>query len=270
MQKDCRQTVLWADKAVASARESGAAPQENWYQFKLRCASDGGDNTAMASALMDLIRLTNKSDYWNTLLRVWRQDERDDHDLLMIYRVMYATHSMSSASDYLEMAQLLGDAKLPGEGLAVADSALSGALLSDPGLRARALRLRDSLQARAAVDQADISRSQVQREAAESPTGDSSVALGQLYYGFGDFQDAATTITQGLQKGAARRAFDAYVYLALSQAAVGNVEEAKETLGQIKGVPGISRRMVALWQLYADAGIRNPVAQPMLSRKSIQ
>jgi tetratricopeptide (TPR) repeat protein len=270
LQMDCRQSAVWVDKAVASARESGATPKENWYQFKLQCASDAADNAAMASALMDLIRLTNKTSYWNTLLRIWRQDERDDHNLLMIYRVMYATHSMSNASDYIEMAQLLGDAKLPGEGLAVVDSAISSGLISDPSYKERAVRLRDSLLARADVDKAELSSGQAEREAAQSPTGDLSVALGQLYYGFGDFQDAIATITDGLRKGAARRAFDAYVYLALSQAAMGNAERAQETLGQLKSVPGVSRRMVDLWQLYADARIGSTAALSTLSDKSIQ
>ena len=269
LQKDCRQSVLWADKAVASAREFGATPKENWYQFKLQCAADAVDNAAMASALMDLVRLTNKTNYWNTLLRIWRQDERDDHNLLMIYRVMYATHSMSNASDYIEMAQLLADAKLPGEGLAVVDSAISSGLISD-SIRERASHLRDSLQARAEIDKADMSSGRVETEAAQSPTGDSSVGLGQLYYGFGDFQHAITTITEGLHKGDARRAFDAYVYLALSQAAMGNAESAKDTLGLIKSVPGINRRMVDLWQLYADAWLGSTAALPTLSDKSIQ
>jgi tetratricopeptide (TPR) repeat protein len=224
----------------------------------------------MASALTDLVRLTNKPGYWNTLLRIWRQDERDDHNLLMIYRVMYATHSMADASDYIEMAQLLSDAKLPVEGLVVMDAAMSSGLVSDPSYKERALHLRDSLQVRAEVDKAGLSSGQPEREAAQAPTGDLSVALGQVYYGFGNFQDATTSITQGLQKGAPRGAFDAYVYLALSQAAMGNVEQAKETLGQIKSVPGINRRMVDLRQLYADAGIRSTAALPMLSDKSIQ
>jgi hypothetical protein len=69
----------------------------------------------MEGPLVDLIKLTNKTTYWNTLLRLERQDERDDHNLLMIYRIMYNTNSMTADTDYIEMAQLLGDAALPGE-----------------------------------------------------------------------------------------------------------------------------------------------------------
>ncbi len=91
LQKDCKNSAVWADKAISASRKAGEAPKENLFQFKLQCASDAGDNAAMAASLMDLIKLTNKTNYWNTLLRIERQEERDDHNLLMIYRVMYDT-----------------------------------------------------------------------------------------------------------------------------------------------------------------------------------
>ena len=102
--KDCKDAVMWADKGIASARKAGETPKENFYLFKLQCASDPGDQAAMDRMFMDLIKLTNKTTYWNTLLRIERQDERDDHNTLMIYRIMYNTNSMNADTDYIEMA----------------------------------------------------------------------------------------------------------------------------------------------------------------------
>src|SRR5580692_1591385 len=48
LQKDCKNSGVWADKAIAAARKAGEAPKENLYQFKLQCASDASDNAAMA------------------------------------------------------------------------------------------------------------------------------------------------------------------------------------------------------------------------------
>jgi len=110
LQKDCKDSAIWGDKAMAAERKAGEAPHENLYQFKLQCASDAGDTPNVTANLVDLIRLTNKVQYWNNLLRIERQDERDDHNLLMIYRIMYNTNAMVVGSDYIEMAQLLGDA----------------------------------------------------------------------------------------------------------------------------------------------------------------
>ncbi len=93
--KDCKNSGAWVDKAMAAARKAGEAPKENLFLFKLQCASDAGDNAAMVPVLSELIRLNNKSTYWNTLLRIERQDERDDHNTLMLYRVMYDTNAMT-------------------------------------------------------------------------------------------------------------------------------------------------------------------------------
>src|SRR5882757_4787243 len=155
LQKDCKSSALWADKAIAASRKAGEAPKENLFQFKLQCASDAGDNAAMASVLIDLIKLTNKTNYWNTLLRIERQEERDDHNLLMVYRVMYDTNSMTAGSDYMEMAQLLGDAALPGEAQMVAEKATAAGLFNDQKDKDRAARLVNSLEPRAEADKRD-------------------------------------------------------------------------------------------------------------------
>jgi hypothetical protein len=65
----------------------------------------------MVQVLADLIRLTNKTTYWNTLLRIERQDERDDHNTLMIYRIMFNTNSMNTDTDYIETALNRGTIK---------------------------------------------------------------------------------------------------------------------------------------------------------------
>jgi tetratricopeptide (TPR) repeat protein len=40
LQKDCKNSVAWSDKALAASKKAGEAPKENTYQFKLQCASD--------------------------------------------------------------------------------------------------------------------------------------------------------------------------------------------------------------------------------------
>jgi hypothetical protein len=129
--KDCAHTAILADEAAAASIKAGEIPKENLFLFKLSCASDAGDNAAMVPILIGLIRLNNKSVYWNTLLRIERQDERDDRNLLMIYRIMYATNAMTAGSDYIEMAQLLRDGAMPAEAQTVLQKAMSGGLLDD-------------------------------------------------------------------------------------------------------------------------------------------
>ena len=253
LQKDCKNSGLWADKAIAAARKAGDAPKENLFQFKLQCASDAGDNAAMAAVLVDLIKLTNKTKYWNALLRIERQQERDDHNLLMIYRVMYDTGAMSAGADYMEMAQLLGDAALPGEAQTVVEKATAAGLFTDQKDRDRAARLLNGLKPRAEADRKDAAR--LDAEDAKNQAGEFDVKSGEVYYGSGDYQDAATAINRGMQKGQIKHLEEAYVYLGRSHLALRNVADAANAFEHLKTVPGISDRVLRLWTLYAESAL---------------
>jgi hypothetical protein len=249
LQKDCKNSAIWADKAAAAARKAGETPKENLYQFKLQCASDAGDTPGMAAAVVDLIRLTNKSNYWNTLLRIERQEERDDHNTLMLYRLMYDTSAMTVGSDYIEMAQLLGDAALPAEAQTVLEKAISGGLIKDEQ-KERTTRLLNSFKGRAEADKKG--QAQLDGEATKNPAGELDVKLGEVYYGLGDYQNAVTAINRGLQKGQVKHLDEAYVYLGRAQMALKNTADAKKAFVGLKTVPNISPRVLKVWELYAD------------------
>jgi tetratricopeptide (TPR) repeat protein len=202
----------------------------------------------MDGILTDLIKLTNKTTYWNTLLRIERQDERDDHNTLMIYRIMYNTNSMNADTDYIEMAQLLGDAALPGEAAAVLDKAMSTGVIKDEH-KERTNRLLTALKGRADTDKKGLP--QQETEANKSAAGELLVKLGEVYYGFGDYQKTADSINQALQKGQIKHQDEAYVYLALADVQLKNTADAKKALAKLKDVPNISPRVLKLWTLYA-------------------
>jgi len=249
LQKDCKDSAIWGDKAMAAERKAGEAPHENLYQFKLQCASDAGDTPTLKTNLVELIRLTNKVQYWNNLLRIERQDEREDHNLLMIYRIMYNTNSMVAGSDYIEMAQLLGDAALPAEAAAVLDKANQGGLIKDEQ-KERTGRLLASFKTRADADKKGLP--QLDAEGQKNPAGELDVKLGEVYYGAGDYQNAVTAINRGIQKGKIKHLDEAYVYLGLSQTQLKNTADAKKAFDQLKTVPDISPRVLKLWSLYSE------------------
>jgi hypothetical protein len=247
--KDCKNAATWSDKAIAATRKAGETPKENLYLFKLQCASDAGDTATMAAVLQDLIRLNNKTSYWNTLLRIERQDERDDHNTLMIYRIMYNTSAMNADTDYIEMAQLLGDAALPGEADAVLERALANGIIKDEH-KERTQRLVNALKSRADADKKGLA--QEEAEANKSAAGELGVKLGEVYYGFGEWQKSIDAINKALQKGNIKHQDEAYVYLGLANAQLKNFPEAKKAFANLKSVPNISPRVLRLWTLYSD------------------
>jgi tetratricopeptide (TPR) repeat protein len=247
--KDCKNSAVWADKAVAATRKAGEVPKENLFLFKLQCASDASDTVGMKAALVELIHLSRKTEYWNNLIRLERQDERDDHNVLMIYRIMYDTKSMNADTDYIEMAQLLGDAGLPGEAASVLQAGLASPVMKDEH-KERTNRLLASLKTRADTDQKGIA--QLDAEAQKSPGGDLLVKSGEVHYGFGDYQGAVSTINAGIQKGQMKHPDEAYVYLGRSQVQLRNIPDAKKAFAQLKSVPNVSPRVAKLWELYAE------------------
>jgi Tetratricopeptide repeat len=248
-QKDCKSSAVWGDKAIASFKKAGQPPKEVLYQLKLQCASDANDTNGMKAALYDLVRLTNKTNYWNNLIRLERQDERDDNNTRMIYRVMFDTNSMNADTDYIEMAQLLGDTGLPGEAQTVLEKAVSSGVLKDEH-KERTTRLLNALKTRGDADKKGLPA--LDAEASKNPAGQLDVKLGEVYFGAGDYQNAATAISRGIGKGQVKQLDEAYVYLGRAQAALKNNAEAKKAFEKLKSVPNISPRVLKLWELYSD------------------
>jgi tetratricopeptide (TPR) repeat protein len=110
-------------------------------------------------------------------------------------------------------------------------------------------RLLAALKTRAEADRKNLP--QEEAEANKSPAGELSMKLGEVYFGFGDYQKAADAINAGLQKGQIKHMDEAYVYLGLSEVQLKNNAEAKKAFAKLKDVPNISPRVLKLWTLYA-------------------
>jgi tetratricopeptide (TPR) repeat protein len=258
-QNDCKKSGIWGDKAIAAFKDAGELPKEVLYQLKVQCASNVNDVAAMKAALVDLIRLTNKASYWNNLIRLERQEERDEHNILMIYRVMLDTHSMNADTDYIEMAQLLGDAGLPSEAQAVLEKAMSSGVLKDEH-KERTVRLLNALRTRTEADQAGLPA--LDAAAGRNPAGQFDVKLGEVYFSTGDFQDAVTALRRGIGKGQLLQPDEAYISLGRSLTAENDLAGAKQALAKLKSLPNISPRVLTLWNLYADM-LPETASQPL-------
>jgi tetratricopeptide (TPR) repeat protein len=116
--------------------------------------------------------------------------------------------------------------------------------------RERMTRLLNSFRERAEADRKNLP--QLEADAAKSKLGETDVRLGELYFGFGDYEHAIAAIQRGLEKGQVTHLDEAYVYLGRSQVAVGNIAAARKSFANLKDVPNISPRVLLLWELYAD------------------
>jgi tetratricopeptide (TPR) repeat protein len=156
---------------------------------------------------------------------------------------------MNADTDYIEMAQLLGDAGLPGEAQIVLQKAMSSGVLKEEH-KERTTRLLNAMQTRADSDKDELPP--LDAEAGKNPAGQFDVKLGELYFGAADYRDAVTAINHALNEGQIKQWDEAYSYLGRAQVALKNIPEAKKAFAKLKSVPNISPSVLKLWNLYAD------------------
>jgi tetratricopeptide (TPR) repeat protein len=81
---------------------------------------------------------------------------------------------------------------------------------------------------------------------------DRLVRIGEIYYGFGDYQQAISAIQRGLNIGGASHLDEAYVYLGLAELKLNDTESACRAFRSLETIPNISPRTLKLWTLFAD------------------
>ena len=238
VQKDCRMSGFWGDRAIAASRKAGIAPLENVYLFKLQCASDSGSTAAMAAVLYDLIRLTHKRTHWNTLLRLERQDLHNDYNTLQIERLMYDTGAMTLDTDFIELAQLLSDQGIPGEALMVLKAAMASKYMK-PEHRDRAERLLAQLTRRVetATDILD-------------PDAVRSLLLATAGEDGGRTFGAPSAIERTATRSQLERPEELNLYIARVLIVQGDFSGARTALQKFIGL--CNPTVAKVWKLYAD------------------
>jgi tetratricopeptide (TPR) repeat protein len=156
---------------------------------------------------------------------------------------------MNVDTAYIEMAQLLGDAGLPGEAQSVLEKALSSGILKDEH-KERTARLLISFKTRADADENGLRA--LDAEANQNPAGQVDMKLGEVYFGAGDYRDAAGAISRGIGKGQLAQADEAYVLLGRSLVAEKEPTGAKQAFSRLQSLPNANPRVLKLWNLYAD------------------
>jgi hypothetical protein len=236
--REYARAVLWADRAIADARVSGAKPPENLLLLKLEAAADSGNTRAMVDALFDLIRLTNKPAHWNTLLRLERSEERLDHSELLIDRLMYDTNAITQDSDYIELARLLGDAGLPSEAAMVLKTAQASRSLK-PERREMLDHLFELMTRRADADSEKLTPDEARSLVLSNASEDAAHSFG-----------APTAIEMTATRHQLAQPDELNLYVARVMVVQGDYAAAKKAIRKFS--VGCTPRIAALWILYAD------------------
>jgi tetratricopeptide (TPR) repeat protein len=167
---------------------------------------------------------------------------------LDLLRLRLASGNVSTAADYMEMAQLLLQAHLAAEAKTVIDKGYAAGVLGTGAEASRHQRLRDLIN-KTVVD----SKATLDKRAAEAKTektGEDLVSVGTEYASLGQYDEAVSLIQQGIAKDALKRPEDAKLRLgvAMLQAGKGKAKAVQvlRTVQGADGAPDVARLYISL------------------------
>ncbi|MBU6260051.1 MAG: hypothetical protein KGL18_04840 [Burkholderiales bacterium] len=233
-----------AGAAVAAAEQAGRRPEENDL-LRLADAQLRLNNTAGHIATLEkLVLFYGKKDYWSALLsRLPRKPGFSDRYSLDVLRLRQATGTLTSAEDYMELAQMAMQAGLPTEARKVTELGFKNGVLGTGAEAARHQRLRDL----AIKEEAQL-KGQIATQANEArgfSEGDALVKVGTSYVGMGEVEKGISLIQAGIAKGKLKHPEEARLRLGQAQMLVKR-QQGVQTLRGVHGGSGADE-IARLW-----------------------
>ena len=241
-------TVRELQQEVQATERAGGVPTEERLTLLLNAAQRLNDPNALVMALEKLVTYHPKKVYWADLIsRLQRKPNYSDRLALDAYRLQLVTGGMTTANDFMEMAQLAVQAGVPAEAVKVVERGFSERILGVGDQAQRHQRLRDLTLKRAQEAQDQLAAQEL--EAAASKEGDALVRLGLNQVFAGQSVKGLALIQQGVNKPKLKRPQDAALHWAVALVAAGEVNQAQSKLKTVGGADG-QADLARLWLLH--------------------
>jgi hypothetical protein len=160
--------------------DTSRKPSEEDLQILANCFLKQKDNAGYVAAIEKLVVYYPKASYWTDLLaRVQKKPGFSDRLALHVFRLRMETGNLTTADDYLEMAQLALQAGLPAEAKMVVDKGYDRKVLGTGQQADRHQRLRDLVNKTLA--ESTKNRSKEEQEAIAAKEGNDLVKIGLNY-----------------------------------------------------------------------------------------
>jgi hypothetical protein len=228
----------------AAQEKAGRIPTEEQYQLLASCYLKQNDKAGYASVLQQVVIHYPKQEYWADLLnQIQRKPGFSDRLSLDVYRLMLATGTLKTASDYMEMAQLALQAGYPTEAQKVIAQGYASKVLGTGQEAARQQRLKDLADKQAKDDQKTLD---TDVQTAQAKDANAMVATGYNLILNGKTQQGLALMEQGLSKGNLKYPDEAKLHLGLAYLNSGDKAKALQTFKTVGGEDG-SADLAKLW-----------------------
>ena len=249
LKNDFKSTKTFTESYVDSEIKNGKAPTEEMLQLVESSCVKLDDSDCVTRSLEKLVAYHPKPDYWQNLLyTMFQAPSQNDKSLLNTYRLASEVDVLKRPDDYTEMAQLAIEAGSPGEAQHILEKGFQKNVFADARAQDKNKRLLASAKKAADADQAGLSKSASDADAA--PTGDKDVAVGLAYLGYLQYDKAADLLSKGLTKGGVKNEAEAHLLLGIAQLKSGKKEDAVKSFRAVKGDANLER-LANLWTLHA-------------------
>ena len=236
--------------AVTVAEKAGKRPGEDELLRLADAQQRMGEPDAYLDTLGKLLSNYPKPDYWRAYLeRLPRKTGFSDRYRLDVLRLRLASGTLDEADDFMALAQLALQARLPDEAQKVIDQGFADGVLGQGADAARHQRLRDlavkdRLARKAGID-AEIAPAEM------APNGNLLVEVGYAVVTMGDVERGISLIERGIAKGGLKRPQEAGLRLGMAQLqSSASKANGVRTLRDVHGNDGVAD-IARLWTLLA-------------------
>lgn len=225
--------------------KAGRVPSEERLKMLGDSYAQINDKAGYMRVLEMLVIHYPKKEYWADLLaRLQRKPGFADRLTLDLFRMQMATGNLTSADNYMEMAQLALQAGFPGEAKKVVDKGFESGALGKGAEADRHKRLRDLVNKNAAEDLKTSNESDAQAKATK--TGGALVNVGYNYVVNGKIEKGISMMEAGIAKGGLKHPEDDKLHLGLAYLQAGNRAKAIQVLKTVQGNDGAAD-LARLW-----------------------
>jgi tetratricopeptide (TPR) repeat protein len=246
---DYKGAVRFEESHIDALTRAGQVPKLDLLTITRSACVKLDDKACETRQLERLVTYYPKPEYWQGLLISLEHQATGDTNKMQVYRLMNDVGVLTQAADYGEMGSIAMDQGAPAEAQHALENGLArGVFANDAHALARAQRALESAKKKAAEDQASLPN---QEKAADAATdGQAAATVGQVYFGYQQYDKAAAELTKALTKGGLKNAADTRLLLGTAQLKAGHKDDALKTFKQVKGDPTLER-VANLWVIHA-------------------
>jgi tetratricopeptide (TPR) repeat protein len=239
--KKVPEAIALIERAIALPTAAGRQAPESWYKRGLKHAFDSKAAAASARLSRGLVAAYPSDENWRDAVLVHRDLAPADPELTLdLLRLMRAAKAMGGERDFVQLAEALGTAKLPGEAKAVLDEGVSSKMVDAAKPVHKALIA--GFARRATADKAALGRVQA-RGSAAAATAEQVLAAADASFAFADYAKAAEFYRAALARGGADTNL-VNSRLGMALALAGRATEAEVAL---RAVTGTRADLANLW-----------------------